>query len=287
MEPISILVTLDEKYLPPLRVMLTSFFVNNPGEKMEVWMLHSSILEIEINNLRKFCENYNAVLHPLQVDDSLWGSAPANSRYPQEMYYRLLAPRRLPDAPHRVLYLDPDILVINPLRPLWDLDMQGFLFAAAAHTGKTEFSNNVNRIRLGTEHDYFNSGVLLIDLAKGRRQIDPQEVFRYAQERKKERLLPDQDVLNGLYGSRILELNDAVWNYDARNYSNYFLRSAGQANMDWVMQNTAILHFCGGAKPWEPLYRYRFGILYKHYMQVAARGFKPDYIIKTNNLRGG
>ena len=287
MTPIHILVTLDENYLPPLRVMLTSLFVNNPGEKMEVWMLHSSIPEIEINNLRKFCENYNAVLHPLQVDDSLWGSAPANSRYPQEMYFRLLAPRLLPDALDRVLYLDPDILIINPLRPLWDLDMQGFPFAAAAHTGKTEFANDVNRIRLSTEHDYFNSGVLLIDLVRGRKENDPQKVFRYAEEHKNELLLPDQDILNGLYGSRILELNDAVWNYDARNYSSYFFRSAGQANIDWVMQNTAILHFCGGAKPWKPLYCHRFGILYKHYMQVAARGFKPDYIIKTNNLRGG
>jgi len=271
MLPIRILVTLNESYLPPLRVMLTSLFVNNPDEKMEVWMLHRSIPEIEINNLREFCENYNAVLNPLWVEGSMWGSAPASSRYPQEMYYRLLAPHLLPDALDRVLYLDPDILIINPLRTLWNLDMQGYLFAAAAHTGKTEFANDVNRIRLGTEHNYFNSGVLLIDLVKGRKEIDPQAVFQYAKEHKKELLLPDQDILNGLYGSRTLELDDAIWNYDARNYSNYFLRSAGETTVDWVMQNTAILHFCGSQKPWKPLYRHRFGVLYKHYKQMAER----------------
>ena len=271
MVPIHIMVTLDENYIPPLRVMLTSLFVNNPGEKIEIWMLHRSIPEMETNKLRKLCKNYNAVLHSLHVADELFHGAPATSRYPHEMYYRLLAPHLLPDTLDRVLYLDPDILVINPLLSLWDLDMQGYLFAAAAHTGKTEFANDINRIRLGTEHDYFNSGILLIDLAKGRKEIDTQEVFQYAEEHKKELLLPDQDILNGLYGSRILELDDTIWNYDARNYSSYFLRSTGQANMDWVMQNTAILHFCGSAKPWKPLYRHRFGILYKHYMQLAAR----------------
>jgi len=80
MVPIHILVTLDENYLPPLRVMLTSVFVNNPGEKMEVWMLHRSILEIEINNLREFCENCGATLHPIRVDDSLFSSAPAKPK---------------------------------------------------------------------------------------------------------------------------------------------------------------------------------------------------------------
>lgn len=73
-----------------------------------------------------------------------------------------------------------------------------------------------------------------------------------------------------------LFVNNPHENFDARNYSSYFLRSAGQAGMDWVMQNTAILHFCGRAKPWKPLYRHRFGILYKHYMQMTARRDKPN-----------
>ena len=133
------------------------------------------------------------------------------------MYYRLLASRLLPDTLDRVLYLDPDILVLNPLRPLWETDLEGNLFAAAAHTGKTELANSVNRMRLNSGSDYYNSGVLLMDLAAARREIDPEEIFRYVAEHKKELLLPDQDLLNALYGRRILPLDDALWNYDARN----------------------------------------------------------------------
>ena len=56
------------------------------------------------------------------------------------MYYRLLAPRLLPASLHRVLYLDPDILVINPLTPLWETDLKGNLFGAASHTTVSDLS---------------------------------------------------------------------------------------------------------------------------------------------------
>ena len=37
------------------------------------------------------------------------------------------------------------------------------------------------------------------------------------------------------------------------------------------MAHTAILHFCGKAKPWKPGYFYRFGLLCQHYMQLSRR----------------
>ena len=78
-------------------------------------------------------------------------------------------------------------------------------------------------------------------------------------------------MLNAMYGSRTLEIDDFLWNYDARNYNNYLLRSAGVCNMDQVMAQTAVLHFCGRSKPWQAGYIHRFGILYKHYMHLTER----------------
>lgn len=45
----------------------------------------------------------------------------------------------------------------------------------------------------------------------------------------------------------------------------------GDSANNWVIKHTAILHFCGKAKPWKPRYIYRFGALYLHYMQLAER----------------
>ena len=191
-------------------------------------------------------------------------------RYPQEMYYRLLAARFLPEELKRVLYLDPDTLVINSLLPLWELELDGHLFAAAAHTGKTEIANNVNRFRLGTEGDYYNSGVLLMDLERCRNEIHTEELFDYVSNHGDELILPDQDILNGLYGTRILGVDDSVWNYDARRYDRYWLGSHGEKDMDWVMDHTVFLHFCGKNKPWSRGYEGHFSALYKHYQRLLG-----------------
>lgn len=273
MDRIQILCALDANYLPQLRVLLTSIRLNNPGETFGLYLMHSGLPERELEGLERWCGEAGWEFHSVPVDAALFDGAPVTAQYPREMYYRLLAGQMLPDSLSRVLYLDPDILVINPLRELWETDMQGNMFAAAAHTGKTELANNVNRIRLGTDHDYYNSGVLLIDLERCRSEVSPDELFAFVREHRRELVMPDQDLLNAVYGDSILPLDDALWNYDARNFNNYVLRSTGGQDMSWVMENTAILHFCGKAKPWKPNYIYRFGVLYRHYERLAERAW--------------
>lgn len=266
---INLLVSLDQNYIPQLRVMLASCYLNHPGVPFRVFLLHRGFPEETLIKLQKDLEKIGYELCPVLIDTALFADAPVTKQYPQEMYYRLLAAQFLPKDLERILYLDPDVLIIRSILPLWETDLGDYLFAAAAHTGKTEFANQVNRVRLGTQQDYFNSGVLLMNLKKCREEIDAQAVFGFVREHAQELVLPDQDVLNALYGNRILALDDAVWNYDARNYSNYLMRSFGKADMNWVMENTAILHFCGKEKPWKPHYRHRFGVLYLHYMHLA------------------
>lgn len=266
-----ILVTLDEAYLCPLRVMLTSLLLNHPGERFEVYLLHSGIPEEPLGRLGEGLRALGGRLTPIWVDEKLFQNAPITRKYPQEMYYRLLAGQLLPQSLERVLYLDPDILIINSLLPLWELEMGGYLFAAASHTGKTELKNSVNRIRLGTERDYFNSGVLLINLRECRERIHPQEIFDFVQAHAGELLLPDQDVLNELYSESILEVDDFLWNYDARNFSSYLLRSGGSFGFEQMLRQTAVLHFCGRDKPWKGRSAQPLHILYRHYLQLAGR----------------
>ena len=209
-DPIRLLAALDQGYVPQLCVLLTSVRLNNPGERFELYLLHNHLPDDCCAQIERYCSDFDIAFFPICVDDALFRDAPASSRYPKEMYYRLLAPQLLPEHIRRVLYLDPDILVINPLRPLWELDLCGQLFAAAAHTGKTELANSVNRIRLKTDHDYYNSGVLLMDLESGRKEIVIDDLFRYVAEHENELLFPDQDVLNALYGKHILAVDDAI-----------------------------------------------------------------------------
>lgn len=273
---IPLLVTLDQHYLPQLRVLLTSIYLNHPGQAFDVYLIYRQIPGESLKKLSEDCVRLDFRLIPIRADGETFRSAKVTDRYPREMYYRLLAGEWLPHDLDKILYLDPDILVINSLNALWEMDLRGYLFAAAAHTGKTEMANSVNKIRLKTNTDYFNSGVLLMNLEEARREIIPDDLFRFVEDNPMALLLPDQDVLNALYGSRILSLDDARWNYDARNYSNYLLRSGGKENLEWVMENTSILHFCGKDKPWKKNYRRRFGSLYRHYMSLTERYLQKD-----------
>ena len=268
---LSLLVSLNENYLPQLRVMLLSLRVNNPQLLCDVYFLHRGISEEALSSLSEYLKTLRMELSPIEVDQQLFENAPITNRYPQEMYYRLLAAQLLPSSLDKVLYLDPDILIINSLEPLWQTDLGDQLFAAAAHSGKAELIDGVNNLRLGTNGAYYNSGVLLINLAQCRKEICPEEIFRYALEHTAELLLPDQDILNALYGQRIFPLDDLIWNYDARNYHDYKLATHGEADINWIMEHTAILHFCGREKPWKPYYYRRFGVLYRHYMQLTRR----------------
>ena len=268
---IRLLVALDGNYLPQLQVLLTSISINSPQDVGALYLMHSGIPAESLQRVEKQCSAFGCALHPVPVSADFFQEAPVTKRYPQEMYYRLLAARFLPEELKRVLYLDPDTLVINSLLPLRELELDGHLFAAAAHTGKTEIANNVNRFRLGTEGDYYNSGVLLMDLERCRNEIHTEELFDYVSNHGDELILPDQDILNALYGGRVLAVDDFIWNYDARNFSNYLVRSMGEADLDWVMAHTAVLHFCGREKPWKKNYRRRFRVLYRHYMNLADK----------------
>ena len=267
---IRLLVALDENYLPQLQVLLTSISINSPQDVGALYLMHSGISAESLQRVEKQCSAFGCALHPVPVSADFFQEAPVTKRYPQEMYYRLLAPHLLPEDLDRILYLDPDILVINSLRPLWETDLKGCLFAAASHTGLTEIANDVNRIRLGTDSDYYNSGVLLMDLNACRKEIVPEEVFAFSAGHRVSLLLPDQDILNGLYGTRILGVDDSVWNYDARRYDRYWLGSHGEKDMDWVMDHTVFLHFCGKNKPWSRGYEGHFSALYKHYQRLLG-----------------
>lgn len=273
MTNLKILVTLDSNYITPLKIMLKSLFLNNPHEKFDIYMIYASITNEEIEDVASLCEKHKSKLIPLYVREDMFSDAPVFLHYTKAMYYRLLAFELLPKTLTKILYLDPDILVINKLTDFYTLDINDYLYAAAMHSGITGFTESFNKFRLKTYEaaGYYNSGVLLMNLDLQRKYIKKEDIFKYVKEHEKELLLPDQDILNALYGHQILSVCDSLYNYDARRYHTYFILSEGKYNMDWVMENTVFLHFCGKSKPWKRNYANRFSSLYKHYAALTKR----------------
>ena len=267
MFPYHILVTLDRNYLKVLSVMLYSLSQSDPEGVYTVYVVNNTLTEEDFASLSALLPRTELV--NVQVPEDLLQNAPVSDRYPTEMYYRLFAARYLPQQLERILYLDPDLVVLHSLRSLYQIDFDGKLFAAASHIESRTFRElNRRRLHLSEHAKYLNSGVMMMNLALLRKE-SPQTILDYIQSHKATLLLPDQDVLNALYADRTVPLDPLVYNLGEKylRLKNLHLPPAEKLTLDWVRSNTAIVHYYGRNKPWKEHYRGSLGIFYHEWEQ--------------------
>ncbi|WP_314737388.1 glycosyltransferase family 8 protein [Limosilactobacillus urinaemulieris] len=267
----NLLFAIDDNFVQQLETVLLSIHLNTKSQKFNIYVLQKNRLKKEAE-LAAFCKHLKMTYHPVMVKQSLFENAPVTDRYPTTIYYRLLAHQMLPHDLHKILYLDADILCINDLSSLYNTVLGSNLFASAIHASLTNTTDVINKIRLqnfGAE-GYYNSGVLLMNLDLMRQEVDADQIFDYI--RRHILLLPDQDVLNALYSERIKTIPDQLYNFDTRNGKIYETISLGEWDLDWVIKNTVILHYCGREKPWLPTKNSgRLTALYKQYFHMTAK----------------
>lgn len=267
----NLLFSIDDNYVDQLETVLLSIHLNTRMDGIQVYVLQKGQLA-RTGELTRFCAMMGMTYHPVLVDDKLFVNAPVTDRYPTTIYYRLLAHELLPSNLHKILYLDADILCINDLRTLYNTYLGENLYASAIHTGLTNTTDVINKIRLQNfdADGYYNSGVLLMNLDKIRTTVRAADIFSYIRDHIL--LLPDQDVLNALYGKYIKSVPDQLFNFDTRNGKIYETISFGKWTLDWVVKNTVILHYCGREKPWlEHKNSGRYTALYKNYFHLARK----------------
>ena len=267
MFPYHILVTLDRNYLKVLSVMLYSLSQSDPEGVYTVYVVNNTLTEEDFASLSALLPRTELV--NVRVPEDLLQNAPVSDRYPTEMYYRLFAARYLPQQLERILYLDPDLVVLHSLRSLYQIDFDSKLFAAASHIENRTFRElNRRRLHLSEHAKYLNSGVMMMNLALLRKE-SPQTIIDYIQSHKATLLLPDQDVLNALYADRTVPLDPLVYNLGEKylRLKNLHLPPQEKLTLDWVRSNTAIVHYYGRNKPWKEHYRGSLGIFYHEWEQ--------------------
>lgn len=262
----NILVTLDENYLPYLNTMLFSLLHSNPEENFTVYLLHSSIQEETLTRTKQILGNAGELV-PVQAKDIGLENAPTTSRYPLEIYYRIFAAKYLPEQVDRVLYLDPDIIINGSVAALYNTPLDDYYFAAASHIGTVLHKVNELRLDMDEGSPYINSGVMLMNIKRLRQEQNFDEVFDFIERRKNFLMLPDQDIISSLYGSQILALDPFRYNMTEVLYKQHapFEKSL---TLDWVRNNSVVIHYCGRNKPWKAGY---FGDLDVFYRETLSR----------------
>jgi lipopolysaccharide biosynthesis glycosyltransferase len=249
----NLLFTLNKNYLSVFCTCLASI-VRFPCEGgYDIYIMSPDLHESELVSLR--AQFSRARFFLVGIDPGDFDDFPGSVRYPKTMYYRIFAARYLPANVTRVLYLDPDVIVLRPLDGLYGMPFTGNYYYACTHV--RDFLTRINQLRLGVSESvpYINTGVMLMNIALLRSEQDADEVMQYAAKRGPLFTLPDQDIITALYGSRTVLLDTMIYNLSDRILSLY---NADPHNVmldaDWVRDNTVIVHYCGKNKPWKKNY---------------------------------
>ena len=250
-----IVCAVDSAYARHCAVLLRSLRQCHPDQRLEVTLLHVGLDPQEA--LRLYADGQTQVdaLSLIQVNPSLLASFPVDGHITPAAYLRLVLAEVLPPGLERVLYLDADILVRAPLDALWTLDLQGCVLAAVAAPNEPD---NCWRLRLDPEQGYFNSGVLLIDLARYRSFGVYGKALQFVRSHPERIRWHDQDLLNHLLRDLWLPVSDS-WNATTP----WWLQSGDALRPDVDVRDPdrhlpfvpALIHFTGGGwyKPWNYL----------------------------------
>ena len=256
----NILVTVNDNYVYPLKIMLGSLFRHNKEEEITVYLLHSDVSEKNRKTLDRMISYYGGKFVPIHVSEDLFADAPCPEYFSKEMYYRILAPWILPEL-NRVLYLDPDMVVLQDLSKFYQMDMNGFCYAGC----KDRYGySRLQRRDPGkwSDHIYINSGVLLCNLMELRYVTTKEEYLKYIEDHKDELEYPDQDVINFMNYNRI-RYADEKYNLDPNNLHAWEYIAMIFKPLNFLCK-PFIFHYMGGDKPWFRTYN-RLGL--KWYVQ--------------------
>ena len=176
-------------------------------------------------------------------------------------YAKLEAGELLPPDVTRCVYVDCDIVFEPDIRELWETDLAGRTVGAILNGSAEDSKNNQRRLGL-REPRYFNSGVLLIDLARWRAQRVFERALAAALEVGPRLILHDQDALNLALQS---DWTPLPWRWNV-----------------WVIDpelredTDAVFHYMGAPKPWDVDYDRPFGDRFFKYLdRTPFRGWRP------------
>lgn len=266
----NLLFAINKKFTELLCGCIRSIVRNGGAEHYDVYILHSDLGEEEREHITSKTGE-TVTCRFIEVDEAIFEGFPERNRYPKQIYYRLASPLLLPKELDRILYLDVDLVVINPLTELYNMDFEGNYYIACSHV--KEFLTKVNQVRLGVEDNvpYINTGVMMMNLPLLRSDLTIEQIRSTAQKKMRSFMLPDQDLLTVMHGEHIKLTDTMRYNLSDRSLNLYNADPQNEPlDLQWVRENGVIIHYYGKNKPWNENYNGILDVFYKENLPDKA-----------------
>ena len=293
---IDIVACTDRRNVMPTGVMMCSVCVNNPDVDIQFHIVTDTDVAVEdCDDLAAVVAPYNKTsVHFYRVDEQVLGDSfpQVGELITRAAYFRLYISDILPPSIDQVLYLDGDVIVRHSLKELWDMDLSGCALAAAPDVTE-ETTDRYDGLGYSKSFGYFNSGVLLINLAYWRQHQVTKQFVEFIQNRSAAIRYHDQDVLNYIFREQKIMLpikfnlqDGFLWKTPQYDWSRY-----GEEVME-AREEPVIVHFTREIKPWRFSYDpnpFR-STFYKYQDMTKWKGIFIDgrpYFTRVRNLVGG
>lgn len=253
----------DDNYARFLNVTLESLIENASNDyNYDIYVMNDGLSMSSRRSIKRF-EEEGFKIHFVNVDSKLQAlKLKLNIRdyYTMTTYYRLLLPELYPNL-KKVLYLDCDIVLKDDVSKLFNVDISEHLVGAIRDQSVPlfkEFSEYVE-LALGIRReDYFNAGVLLMNLKKMRKErflkrcMDLITNFEF-------KVAQDQDILNVITNGKVKYI-PGVWN----------TMPLGER-----MEHPSLIHYNLIFKPWK-----QDDVMYEEFFwEYAKRGELLDELV--------
>ena len=258
MRDMNIIMAFNTGFLLPALTAVYSLFINNSNVRL--FVLYADLSDSAKQAVKKFekVNDRGNTVEFIELPEALINRIRVSTgRWRPECFFRYFVIDLLSDA-DRALWLDSDIIVRKSINELYNTDMEGRSFA-----GVCDVTSNPME-RLGIKY-YINSGVLLFDLEKLRQTGMIDRFWDLVASPDYAGDLPDQDALNIVFKDDI-RLLDCRYNAFPLSENEY---------ADYLIENTVIVHYISGHKPWNMNEVEYFYTCFEKYR--TAEVFIPEY----------
>lgn len=266
----------DNRFAPYCGIMLTSLFENNKKNSFSVFILTKGLSKENVAKLNLLASHYHSTITMIELDSNNFAACPIeDDRMSIVTYYRLALPFVLPSDIHRVLYLDVDIIVNNQIDALYNIDINDVALSACVDLNIDEVTSS----KVGVpKEQYFNAGVLLINVDFWRRNHIAEKCFEFIKDNPNLITYWDQDALNATLHNAI-PFMDITYNFRSRYIYEYFFHSFSddiKRRVSRCALNPVIVHFASMDKPWHKIYAGPYQSLFLYYKKRSLWADTPQ-----------
>lgn len=267
----NILVSANDQYIFPLKVMLTSLLETNNFEHNNIYFIYSSVQQCNVDDIRQYVEeNFDATVVPHLINSDDFREFPVSHHFSIETYYRFLAQNIIPQTEDRVLWLDADMIVKKSLKEFYYQDFQRKHLVVCKSINKNP-QMLLDKLQCPPGTVYFNAGTILFNLNLIR-NITLKDYYQYFIENKSRITWLDQDILNGMFALKTKIDDFKIYNMQMFSEDIFSTDEKRHINKD-----TAIVHYIGSVKPWHSCYKNSCS---KYWIQYAKKVWTPqEYLV--------